>query len=287
MKTARFIGFIAMFACAHAAHAMIVYESGPATDNTYNTTAPGNGAPWQYVGEVQNSDVSTDASAVYLGNDFMITANHVTLTGSIAMDSGTYALDSSYTPMQIGVSDMKLFKILGGPALATLPLTTLSTGAADLNMNSTMVGWGVGKGSVISGEGWNWGDDSTRTQRWGTNVTLSTYATDSNSVLYLQTAFNIGLGVNTASATEGDSGSALFQKFGSTWTLAGLYDAVDTFGASYYAGSPNNSSGMDYSYATKIEPYSAQITADIPEPGSIALLGLGAAAFASGARRRR
>lgn len=272
--------------CAHPARALIVFDTGTDTDNAFNTTAPGNGAPWQYVAEVTNTDVSTNASAVYLGNDFLITANHVNLTSSVLLNGTSYAIDNTYTPLQLGSADLKLFKITGDPGLASLQLTgTLDN---DLNMSSTMVGWGVGKGSVIAGNGWTWGDDSTRAQRWGSNVTLSTLAL-SGGVLYLQTAFDSGLGSNVASATLGDSGSALFQNFGGTWKLAGIYVGLDpgAGGASYYAGSPNNLSGMDYSYAIEIKPYSDAILADIPEPGSVALLGSGAAALVWHARWRR
>ncbi len=134
--------------------------------------------------------------------------------------------------------------------------------------------------------GWNWGGDSTRSQRWGTNVTLPGYFTDSNNVSYLATAFNPSLGPNVASATLGDSGSGLFQEISGTWELAGIYTDVDTAGASYYADSPNNLSGMDYSYAVQIEPYSQQIEAAIPEPGTFVLLGVGWAGLVFFARRR-
>lgn len=289
MKTARCLGFLAVFACVHAARALIVYDSAGSTDNNLNnittgSAAPGNGAPWQYVAEVTNADVSTDASAVYLGNDFLITANHVNLSTSVLLNGASYSIDNTYTPLQLGLADLKLFKIIGDPGLAQLQLTGVLDN--DLGMSTTMVGWGVGKGSVIAGEGWTWGDDSTRAQRWGSNVTLSTLAL-SDGVLYLQTAFDPTLGANVASASLGDSGSALFQEFSGTWKLAGVYVGVDTPGASYYAGSPNNLSGMDYSYAIEMKPYSDTIIAAIPEPGSVALMGIGAAALVWLARRRR
>jgi hypothetical protein len=56
---------------------------------------------------------------------------------------------------------------------------------------------------------------------------------------------------------------------------------------SYYADGTNEPDGMDYSYAVEIEPYSAQIQADIPEPASVTLLGLGAGSLAFYVRRRR
>ncbi len=207
------------------------------------------------------------------------------------LNGGTYSINNSYTPLDIG-PDLKIFELNGNPGLAPLALTTAATGTADLNMDSTMIGWGQGKGSVItvsgSAVGWNWGGGSTRAQRWGTNVTLSTYFSDSNSVAFLGTAFNPTLGANVASASLGDSGSGLFQNFSGTWELAGVYDGVDgTTTTSYYADSPNETNGMDNSYAIEIEPYSAQIEADIPEPGSVALAEVGAVALIWCVRRRR
>lgn len=300
MKGARCLGFLALFAFARASSAMIVYESGDSLDNTYNTTAPGNGAPWNYVGQVTNTGTTpetgpgTDASAVYLGNGYVITAQHVDVGPSfntvITLDGTSYAVNfSSATPVG---PDLELYQIIGNPNLAPLTLTSAATGTNDLNMNATMIGFGEGKAGVImqsgSDVGFTWGDDTTYAERWGTNVTLGTYFYDANNVAFLGTAFNINLGVNTASASLGDSGSALFENFSGTWELAGIWDAVDgTTPTSYYADSPNEADGMDNSYAIEIEPYSAQIQADIPEPASVALLGLGAAALAVYARRRR
>jgi hypothetical protein len=282
--------FIAVLAFARAAQGMIVYESGTSLDNTYNTSAPGNGSPWHYVAQVTNTDPSTNASAVYLGNGYLITAAHVTLNSSVVLDGTSYAINFSDSITSVG-PDLKIFQIIGNPGLATLPLTSAATGTGDLNMNATMIGFGVGKASVItqsgSNAGFNWAGDTTYAERWGTNVTLSTYFTDSNSVLFLGTAYDLSLGVNVASASLGDSGSALFENFGGTWELAGIWDSVDTNGASYYADSPNNISGKDYSYAVEIEPYAAQIEADIPEPGSLALVGFGTVAVGFFAQRRR
>ena len=290
MKTKGCFGFFAAFLFTRAAQALIPFDTGTDVDNTYNTTAPLNGAPWNYIAEVTNSDVSTDASAIYLGNDFLITANHVNLGSTILLDGTSYNIDATYTPQEVGSADLKLFKITGSTGLAPLTLTNASLGTGDLNAASTMIGWGVGKGSAImqsgSNVGWTWGGDSTRAERWGTNVTLSGYYSGSDNVQYLATAFNPSLGANVASATLGDSGSGLFQLVSGTWELAGIYTDVDTPNASYYADSPNNLSGMDNSYAVEVEPYSAQIEAAIPEPGSYALAGIGGAVVAVFARRR-
>jgi len=148
MKFVRDIGFLAVFAFARVSSAMIVYESGSSLDNTYNTTAPGNGAPWQYVGQVTNTDPGTDASTVYLGNGYFITAAHVTLDSSVLLDGTSYAVNFSDPITSIG-PELKIFQITGNPGLATLTLTSAATGTGDLNKAATMIGFGEGKASVI------------------------------------------------------------------------------------------------------------------------------------------
>ncbi len=51
-------------------------------DNSANQTDPGTGVPWDSVARVAGTNLSlanTTGSAIYLGNGYMLTANHVTL----------------------------------------------------------------------------------------------------------------------------------------------------------------------------------------------------------------
>ncbi len=228
--------------CAPVAQALVIYGTGPAdVDNIRNTTAPASGAPWANVVQFGPNN----ASGVYLGHGCVLTANHVNMVGSVVINAVSYPIDPSFAPLQISEPpdnvDLKLVKIIGLPPLPVvqnLPLNFSST--ADLNLTSTIIGWGVGKGAVITGEGWNWGDDSTRALRWGTGKTL----TSAVSAIYsgysyeaLETSFKRTV-ADASEITLGDSGSGLFQQFAGVWKLAGVTTSVKQYqpGAALYDG---------------------------------------------------
>ena len=226
--------------CAPSARALIIYGTGPTdVDNTRNTTAPASGAPWANVVQIGTNN----ASGVYLGNGYVLTANHVGLVGSILINGISYTIDGSFTPLQISEApdyvDLKLFKIIGLPPLPVVQSLPLNFSATDLNVNCTIIGWGLGKGTVITNQGWNWGDNTTRAERWGTNKTLSSATAVTPvagySYIYeaLETNFNRSLGADTSEISSGDSGSGLFQQFGGVWKLSGITTTV----LQYQAGS--------------------------------------------------
>src|SRR4051812_18213926 len=75
------------------AQALILF--GPAESD--NLVAPSNGAPWNYVARLD----SQNASAVYLGNGFLLTANRVTVPLTAFLNGVLYDIDPSYSPRQI------------------------------------------------------------------------------------------------------------------------------------------------------------------------------------------
>ena len=218
---------------APAARALILYGTGPTdVNNALNTTAPASGAPWDHVFQFGTNN----ATGIYLGNGYALTANHVLpVPAGFFINGLAYDRDTAFAPLQIidgaDVVDMKLVKILPNvttltlPSLSTLPLNFSTT--ADLNLNCTLIGWGVGKGAIVTNQGWDWGDDSTRAQRWGTNKTISTV----DSAVYngysydvLETIFKhpFSGSSNVAEITLGDSGSGLFQQIDTVWKLSGI-----------------------------------------------------------------
>ena len=234
---------------APAARALIVYGTGPTdTNNALNTTAPASGAPW--ANAVQFG--TNNATGVYLGNGYILTANHVGMEGGVVINGVGYVRDTTFTPLQITEDDpatldfeavdLKLIKIIGLPPLPVvqnLPLN-FST-AADLNLNCTIIGWGVGKGTVITNQGWNWGNDTTRALRWGTGKTLTTAVNATYSGYNyeaLETSFRRSLGSTTAEITVGDSGAGLFQQIAGAWKLSGVTTTVLQYqaGAALYDG---------------------------------------------------
>ena len=249
-----------------------------------NLEAPSNGAPWDHVARLD----TTNASGVYVGNGYVLTANHVTNPETILLAGQLYSIDPFFFPTQVGGTDLKLVRIQGDPGLASLPLA----GADDdhFGVSSTLIGWGVGKGDEIANQGWQWAGNDSRVERWGTNVTLAALSTAGETAGLLQTRFDFSEGFDEASATGGDSGSGLFQNFGGVWKLAGLTVSVDgSFGESFYdqdLAAPGDQPHL--SYYVPIKGYRDELIAVIiPEPATALLLPLGAMCAWTARRQRR
>ncbi|MHA3772873.1 peptidase S1 [Verrucomicrobiota bacterium sgz303538] len=289
-KRWQFLGIASvLFFSVQSAKALIVYgsDTGGTTDNTM---PPTNNAPWNYVASI---DGNSGASGVYLGYGYVITANHVTgALASVSISGSVYAIDQSYTPLQIGGADIKLLRIIGDPGLA--PITLIGANDDDTGKDATVIGWGVGKGADVTGQGWNWGDDYSRMERWGLNTTGSSYVT-SGGLSLLYTEFNRPgalLGGSSAGADEatlslGDSGGGLFIKYGNTWKLAGIIAGVDTFGSALYdkdAVAPFDQ--PERSFYTPVQLYRNDIIQAIPEPSAACLLLATTASWLGCVRRR-
>lgn len=278
------------------AHALIIYGTGPTDlDNTRNTTAPASGvasgAPWPYIVPFGVDN----ASGIYLGNGYILTANHVNpIPASFVINGLSYNRDTAFGPVQVtedvlptnfptnpdfaDVVDMKLVKVLNPPVMAALPINYATT---DIGGTSVLIGCGVGKGSVITG-GWTWGDGTTYTKRWGTNSVAgyqAAYAGIPYEILY--TYFNASIG-NESQITLGDSGSGLFKKFGATWKLTGVATSVTTSGSALYLPADASIFVRISKYAhllryenwasTKLGNASAAMTADTDKDGLPQLL---------------
>lgn len=237
MPVVRPLEIFAVVCCAAAltadAEALIVYGSGPNdVDNTQNTEPSGTAAPWDYVATFGVNN----ATGVYLGNGFVLTAHHAgTADSGIVIQGVSYSRDTAFAPLHVtqapDVADLKLVKILGNPALPDLAPLPLNFSTADLNAGCTLIAAGVGKGAVVANQGWTWGGDATRARRWGTNQTLAgavTTSYDMYSYEALRTRFQRSLGANTAHPAWGDSGGALFQNFGGVWKLSGLVASLQS-----------------------------------------------------------
>ena len=285
-------------------------------DNSANLTDPGTGAPWNAVAKVTNSDGSLiEGSAVYLGEGFMLTANHVTMNltySFVTFDKvETFAIDPTFNDgvraygkqVAPGV-DMAVIKLTSIPVSASaatlLPTATESFGASS---SATMVGWGVGR-SAAAPVGTNtvsWGDATTSDKRWGLNAPRDTsnvaYTLGSNDYLYealityagntnAPNPNNKGLGDSEAGATLYDSGSGLFQQIGNEWYLIGLTTAVQRQTANSTTFGLDSTGGGDANYFARISSYHEEITALVPEPSTLSLLTMAGAALAAIALRR-
>ncbi len=275
---------LAAAALTRPALGLIVINS----DESANQVAPASGEPFNYVARLDNQ-FGARASGVYLGNHYILTANHVDNDiNNVFLNGTNYAVDTGFTPVTFPNSDLRIIRILPDPGLPSLHL--ISSADSAFNQSATMIGWGVGKGAAIPDQGWNWGDDSTRVERWGTSVTLGSYKTDPVSgFTFLQTTFDITMGVSTGQLTGGDSGGGLFENFGGTWKLVGINSDVDTDNAALYDQSLALSGFQpDHSYFQSITQYADQINALVaPEPATGGLIASGMAAAFGGSRRRR
>ena len=227
---------------------------------------------WDYVGQING------ASAVYLGNGWVLTAAHVSPgVGSTFTLSGVSYTVSSVSSLG-ATTDLVLFQIstvLSLPSLTLTGTTSLLTAFAGKSSESEVVMIGYGGGA----------------ESWGENIVTSLDVSVSLSGYpYTTTDFKTQLGTsnanhasitNTAQVVNGDSGGADFYYDSATgkWVLVGINEAAGTYSNGSYAAS----------YMVDLSAYADEINATIsavPEPSTWALLGAGGA-FLLWARIRR
>ncbi len=250
-----------------SAPAIILYGG----DNSTNITDPGTGAPWDAVAKVVSSTGATTGSAVYLGNGYLLTANHLAASTEVTFDGvNFYTIDPSYSSSFTGGVDLKIFKLTETPSIAGV---SLLDSPLEYSGEITLIGWGVGRNATpINTNVVGWGDGSTITKRWGLNV-LSGAATVegySGLIFHLNTpGEGGGLGANEAALTRYDSGSGMFQFINGQWYLISIATGVQTSNSSTF-GNPG-----DLNAGVRISAYYSQIMMNIPaipEPSSLALL---------------
>lgn len=270
---------------------------------TGNTSAPADDPGWANVG------VRGAGSGVYLGDRWVLSANHVG-AGSIVLGGTTYAvaantafqLNNGGAPGRSASNDLVMFRLATDPGLPMLPIASTTPG---IGVGLTMIGAGRDRGAftawsinsttgswteipptgTVSAAGYHWG--STRTMRWGTNTAAGSgwINTGTNGDTFaFNTTFSYAPGDSFESqAAEGDSGGAAFRKNGSTWELAGIMLAVDSF-----SGQPAETAVYgNRTFMADLSFYRPQIMAVVPEPATGALAVAGAATVALVWLRRR
>lgn len=282
-------------------------------DNSANQSDPGTGAPYGSVAKVVTSgNTALSGSAVYLGNGYLLTANHVTMgtnnfshvtfdgTNLFQIDptfqAGARALGKQVAPSV----DLAVFRLalepVGIPAVNLLSSTNEAFGST-----ATMVGWGVGRdpSSPLLSTNVAWGAASTSAHRWGLNVPRDTVTISYDSYTNQAALRTIagadgvafdpdGLGDAEGAAALFDSGSALFQEIDNIWYLIGVTTAVQTADFSIYGDDKVAGAGRgDANYYARISAYQADIVAVIPEPATLPLLALAATILGLTIHRRR
>lgn len=267
----------------------VVIASG---DGSGNTSAPADDPGFANVG------VRGTATAVYLGNRYVITANHVGV-GSVNFGGTTYAAESGTSvrldnPTGMGLStktDLVIFRLASDPGLPSLDVTTSAPSVGsdfvmigrgrtrevdetmwDVDTNTTPNTW-TETNIPPNAEATGYDTTSTRTVRWGENEMAGSQTIDLGSqgdLLSLYTQFDESGMTHEAQSVAGDSGGAVFWKDGSEWKLAGIMNAV---GGPTYSGASNQWAYYTaVTFVADLSQYSDQFISLIPEPSVSSLM---------------
>ena len=237
--------------------AAVLIASG---DGTGNTTAPPDDPGFANVG------LRDLQSALYLGNRWVLTANHVGF-GNVVFEGVTY---TAVTGSKVRIknpdttnADMQMFKLIETPPL---PPLEISASPPPIGSAVVLIGHGRNRGaatSYLGYDGWLWG--AGHAMRWGTNTVATPPAVFDTSWAFSTIFDPIASGgtAQEAQAAIGDSGGGVFYQSGSVWRLVGVLYARDV-----HPGQPPETSLYgNTSFATDLATYRAQITATASQPG--------------------
>jgi hypothetical protein len=240
-------------ALAAAPAGAVLIASG---DGTGNTSAPPDDPGFA------NAGVLSGLSSVYLGDGWVLTANHVSVNPVTlgGVDHAPVPGTTIRLEHTAGVyTDLKLFRLVTDPGL---PALSIAASPPSVNEPVVMIGHGRNRGTATSWnghDGWSWG--SGRTMRWGTNrVTLTglNLVISGSTVRSFSLEFNDDGGVtDEAVGVAGDSGGAVFVDNGPGYDLAGLIFAI----YSYVAQPSYTSLFGNGSYVADLSYYRSQILA--------------------------
>ena len=206
----------------------LVFVSG---DGQGNTSAPPDDPGWSHVGRVGG------LNGIYLGNGWVVTANHVATAGTIFQNVNYPAVPGSEVQLQnpglpVTLADLKVFRIDPSPSLPLMRIRATTPPVPPTITDVTMIAGGALRGAATSWmgyDGWFWG--STTGMHWGTNRVYETgLAGGSWTISTDFTKVSMGGTTDEAQGATGDSGGALFIKNGSDdWELAGVLFAILPF----------------------------------------------------------
>ena len=227
----------------------LILDSG---DGQGNTSAPADDPGWAHVGMV------TGPTGIYLGNGWVLTANHVSVSDPIFGGVAYPVVPGSIVQLSnpdSSPADLKVFRIDPSPALPLLVIRSTTPGN---NTHLTMIAQGLSRGAATTWgiySGYLWG--ATTGKRWGTNRVAGTFFIGTWSFRTIFTKITQGGTTHEAQGADGDSGGAVFIKNGSIWELAGVLLAVGT-----YADQPGATALYgNETYAADLSVYRAQLIA--------------------------
>ncbi len=266
-----------------------------------NITAPGDDPGWGNVGSCNS------AGAIYLGNQWVLTAYHVNASagfpvgfngiGYTTIPASGVRLTNNLVGGMSALTDLILFRINGDPGL---PTPVISASAPALGDDIVMIGngrnreagrtfWQVTMNADPALDTWTetvgphnvegYKGLLTQTKRWGTNDAEAVNVNINYGVGTVRSSLSwfddYGGASNEAQAMVGDSGGGVFHKNGGQWELSGVMLAAGTFGnPSYFDNEPDNTAvfGQHVTVMADLSFYRTQILGIIPEPSSPLLL---------------
>ncbi len=243
----------------------VLIDSG---NGSGNTSAPPDDPGWAYA-----ATVVSGLSAVYLGNGWILTADHVIFNNVIVGGVAYLAVPGSRVTIMHDATtpaDLAVWRLTPKPAL---PLLALRASPPAIASEAILVGNGLNRGAATSWMGiggyW-WGAGSTL--RWGTNRIASTgfdTVISPRKTRSFSTDFSApppggpdprcsaGSACPESQAASGDSGGAVFLKNGSAWELAGIMHSIGA-----YTGQPLSTALYgNPTYSADLSYYRSQILA--------------------------
>jgi len=231
--------FVSLGALAAPAHAVVLTISNDAI----NAVAPGNDPGWDNVARMSG------ASAVYLGNRWMITANHVSDAPVRFRDGRVFSIaPSSDVPLTTPGSptpnvsaDLRMFRLTADPGLPSLSIADTSPRnlsevmmiGAGTDRAADLVGWSVNAqdewtpAPLVSANAQGFNLLSSSHMRWGMNQVFGqpVFSTSSNTIVFNTRYDKFGVPYE-AQASVGDSGGGVFQFADNAWKLIGIMNSV-------------------------------------------------------------
>jgi len=217
-----------------------------------NTTAPADDPGFGRVG------VPGVASVVYLGNGWVLTANHVGDT-DVTLGGVVYprvpGSRVTFTNPDASVPDLSAYRIDPHPDFPILAIR------ASTPANATpvlMVGHGLDRAGPVTWNGYaGFALAGTQSIRWGTNEVEASGLLDGSPTF--ATVFDPTGSAHEAQGAYGDSGGAVFAKNAQgVWELAGILFAIDT-----YPAQPSYVLEGNVTYAVDLASYRDQIIATV------------------------
>jgi hypothetical protein len=272
------VGALAILLSPATAWAVVISAASDAA----NLLAPGDDPGWNNVGRLSG------ASAVYLGNRWVITANHVGQTAFQLSDGRSFdmsvgsavTLRSPSDRFSSKSVDLRMFRLADDPGL---PALTIAGATPTANEIVTMIGAGLDQAPGYFGwtvnASYQWTQTllplasrtgfellDTQLMHWGVNRVSSNGSSllqSSNTFVYSTQFDRQGMPFE-AQAVVGDSGGGVFQPQGNDWELTGIMVSEQT-----YPGQPSRSAVYgNTTLIADLSKYSDQILklVDHPEP---------------------